>query len=38
MADELLGCHEGHCFLELRSSVSCSYWEVKRIHGIDMIL
>jgi hypothetical protein len=38
MAEELLGCHKGLCSLELRSFVSCSYWEMKIIHGIDIIL
>jgi len=26
------------CSLELRSFVSCSFWEMKIIHGIDIIL
>jgi hypothetical protein len=38
MTDEPLGCHEGLCFLELSSFVLCSCREMKRIHGIGMIM
>jgi hypothetical protein len=31
MAEQLLGCHEGLCFLGLGSFVSYLHWEMKRI-------